>query len=218
MNKVVETLKNNWKISTGILLGLLLVIIITIICAQTNETVRCDNNKAIEQLREQNIASLTQAADDFMVMKKGEDYSIIFSNEVNNSVFAEYARFHYSEEKDSIKANYDKSKALIESVDKDINEVQCTIPVIFKGFSSADKNATLSGIVHYTIHANDRGNVSVTASSLANMFRSNFKPIFSNRQKKYFAFEYKTGSGDTIDAINNLPLEEFGDFFNPLDY
>jgi len=218
-NKAVDGLKQSY---VWLLLVLVVVVpaLIYTCCGVKDKTVRCDNRKALEILKEKNIADLTEASDNFMVQKIGEDYRIVFSDEMHtdSKYQGEFARFHMSEEKDSVKAAYNKSQTLIEKLDKDINEVQCTVPVTFSGFSTKDKAATLSGVVSYTIHANDKGYFEVRPDSLTEMFRSNFKPIYSKRQNRYFQFTYKTGEGEIIDNANELPQEEFGEFFDPLDY
>lgn len=207
---------------------LLIVSLVTLICIciasiySKDKTIRCDNDKAIKLLKEQNIADLTLAADNTMIQKKDDYYRIVFSDRLTNDeqYDGEFAKLRYSNgtDEDIVKANYDKSQALTESVNRDINEVVCTIPVTFSNFSTKSRKSTLSGVVSYTIHANDKGNVQVDATSIANIFKSNLKPIYNKRQQKYFDFIYTTANGDTITDFNNIPLEEFGDFFNPLDY
>ncbi len=220
MNTFLNYLKTNY---IWILSSLLVVVLAVVICliATRDKTVKCDNSAALKALQEKNIEDLKKAAGDFMIQKVGDEYRIVFSDELNNDSMyeGEFARFNTLDDPDTvIKADYDKSKTLVEHIDKDINEVVCTVPVTFSGFSLADKKAILSGKVLYTIHANGGNNVEVDAAPISEMFRSNFKPIYNNRNNQYLKFEYKTGGGEVIDRINDLPKEEFGDFFNPLDY
>lgn len=215
-----SNLKYMW-ILLGVL-GVIVIILAVAYCFVTSDkTVKCDNNAAIKALQEKNIGDLKEAAGNFMIQKINDEYKLVFSDELNqDSMYeGEFARFNTLDDPNTvIKADYDKSKTLVEHVDKDINEVVCTIPVTFSGFSLTDKKATLSGRVLYTIHANGGNNVEVDAAPITEMFRSNFKPIYNKRNNQYLKFEYKTGKGEIIDAINQLPKEEFGDFFNPIDY
>ena len=219
--KFTNYMKLNYRLWLWVLVAILLCICIASIYSK-DKTVRCDNEKAIKLLKEQNIADLTLAADNTMIQRKGDYYRIVFSDKLSNDELydGEFAKLRYSsnEEKDIIKAHYYKSKALTENVNKDINEVVCTIPVTFSNFSTQSRKSTLSGIVSYTIHANEKGNLDVNATSIANMFISNLHPIYNQRQQKYFDFVYTTGNGDTVKDFNDIPLEEFGDFFDPLDY
>lgn len=225
MKNIYDKFMNYLKSQYFLWLFIFVVILISICVASISSkdrTVKCDNEKAIKLLKEQNINDLTQAADNTMIRRKGDYYKIVFSDKLNNDELydGEFAKLRYgsNEEKDIIKASYDKAQAFTENVNKDINEVVCTVPVTFSNFSTKSRKSTLSGVVSYTIHANDKGNLEVNATSIANMFTSNLHPIYNRRQHKYHDFVYITGNGNTIKDLNDIPLEEFGEFFNPLDF
>ena len=220
-DKFKNYLKPQYLVGVLILLIILTCICVASICLK-DKTVKCDNDKAIKQLKEQNIADIARAADNIMIQQNGDYYKIVFSDELSNDdqYDGEFAKLRDGSgaPEDIVKADYDKSQAFTESVDKEINKVACTIPVTFSNFSQKSRKSTLTGTVSYIIHANDKGNVKVDATSLENIFKSNLRPIYDKRQEKYLEFVYITADGDRIENLNDIPLQEFGDFFDPLDY
>ncbi len=219
MNEFLNFMKTKY---VWVLSGLLVVVVLGIgiySIATKDEVVKCDNSKALKILKEKNIADLAEAADNFLVKKDGDNYTIAFGDSLTEEdQWCEFAKLYELGNESDIKAEYDTSKAMVESVDKDINEVVCIVPVTFSGFSMTDKKSTLAGKVLYTIHANGRKNIEVDAASLKGMFRSNFKPIYNARKNQYLNFVYTAGNGEIVNKINEMPEDEFGDFFSFSDY